>query len=139
MMFLAGVGSANSINNKGQIVGYANTQENATHCVLWSGGTIQDLSPRLHGQGSDGVTCAASSINNLGTVVGHFYSHDIDFKPFVWRDGRKISLDQSVLSVNSVGFLETANGINDKGQIVVNSSSPQSEKAYLLTPTWVTQ
>jgi probable HAF family extracellular repeat protein len=62
-------GGANSwatgINNRGQIVGYAETAGGQTHAFLYANGVMRDL-----GTFPGGTDSWAYSINNCGQIVG---------------------------------------------------------------------
>jgi hypothetical protein len=64
---------ATAINASGPVVGYSsgpvvNSPLSAINAVLWSGGTVKNLSPGLHP--SVGELTVANDINDLGQIVG---------------------------------------------------------------------
>lgn len=56
--------SANSINNRGDIVGASTTATEAFHAVVWQDGVMYDLSPSAEGDSQ------AFDINNKGEIAG---------------------------------------------------------------------
>jgi probable HAF family extracellular repeat protein len=55
---------ANGINDKGQVVGYSDTQTGDTHAFLWQNGTMIDLGTL------GGSSSRAYGINDKGQIVG---------------------------------------------------------------------
>lgn len=123
-----GTGSANGINNAGEIVG--DLQGEAT---LWYNGTATSLG--LLG----GTTSGASAINNYGEIVGSAQTASGN-RAFVYVDGVMYDLNSLITGVSGVMF-DSASAVNDSGQIVVDAvreSDGQSLGAFLLTPTSAT-
>jgi len=116
-----------AINDNGQIVGRAATENGDLHAFLYSDGTMLDLGV-LSGNGQS----RADAINNNGQVVG--YSNYIgggstDYHAFLWQDGLLTDLNE-LLPPDSGWELYRAFGINDSGWIVGEGSNG----AFLLTP-----
>ncbi len=92
---------AHAINEAGQIVGWAETEEGSMRAVLWQSGTVTDL----------GIGGLARGINDSGEIVGTFYSEGKGHA-FLYREGEVTNLGIS-------GWFETgAYGINNRGQVV---------------------
>jgi probable HAF family extracellular repeat protein len=117
-------GFANSINNRGHVVGSAENALPDTTCpvevtfaqskpVLWSEDGIKEL-PIIDGD-SDG---SATAINNRGQVVG--FSGDCTSSPhaLLWTNGTVTDLG------NFGGLLNIATAINNHGQVVGFSNLP---------------
>lgn len=69
-------GIAKTINNHGQVVGYAYTAKGIQHPFLWQDGVMTDLAPVLQGLCPELATCGrgmAVSINDAGQIVGTTY------------------------------------------------------------------
>ncbi|MCM8855031.1 MAG: hypothetical protein LC541_05360 [Candidatus Thiodiazotropha sp.] len=74
-------GRAMGINNRGDIVGYCETEAGDFRAVLWEGGAVTDLGT-LGGDDS-----YAFGINDDGVVVGYSRTADGKAHAFMWRDG----------------------------------------------------
>lgn len=125
---------AMGINKHGQVVGWSDSLGSTKQAVLWENGTIKNLGT------FDGNATKATDISARGTVVG--YSFTIDFKEnpqhaFVWKNGIMRDLNK-LLPANSGWELNSAQAINNRGQIVGEGKFNGQQRAYLLTPTWVT-
>ncbi len=92
---------AHAINEAGQVVGWAETEEGSMRAVLWENGTIFDL----------GVAGLARGINDSAEIVGTLYLEGKGHA-FLYRNGE-------VTDLGIVGWFETgAYGINNHGQVV---------------------
>jgi len=127
--------SAWAINDKGQVVGSADTSEgagsdraddfswcgdgkyahNAFHAVLWTSGRMRDLGT------FGGLESSAAGINNHGQIVGWAEAREeqedvpgcLLWKAFIWQDGRKTNLGGL-----RPGAPNSASAINERGQVV---------------------
>lgn len=126
---------AESINKYGKIVGWSDTSSEPKHAVLWQNRQISDLGT------IDGNATLATDINNRGTVVGYSFTvnnyNEIPVHAFVWKNGIMRDLN-TLLPANSGWELNTAYGINNQGQIVGSGQKNGQTRAFLLTPTWIT-
>jgi probable HAF family extracellular repeat protein len=104
--------TAYDINDRGQIVGTANTSSGAGHAFLYENGKMQDL-------GRLGVSAQALGINNKGQIVGQALVNDLgDSRAFIYHNGRMRDLNKMV-EASSGWVLLDAWDINDRGQIAV--------------------
>lgn len=119
-----------AVNDRGWIVGAADTADGTQHAVLWRDGTIRDLGTL------GGKTSLAVSINNAGQIVGESDLAAPDrigntTHAFVYRDGRMRDLNALSGTLASGNLLASASAINDRGWIV----GPRFQGiAILLTP-----
>lgn len=124
---LGGVFSyARAINNRGNIVGFADPGDGTPHAFLYSNGSMTDL-------GTFGFTSSdAHAINDLGQVVGTVASSG-DTLAFLFDQGEGILLN-GLLPADSGWSLTGAFGINKSGVIVGVGYHNGELRAYSLTP-----
>jgi probable HAF family extracellular repeat protein len=117
-------GSANAINDAGQIVG------GAFRAFLYSAGSVTDLGTLPGFSGS-----TALAINNLGQIAGYASGGDqLHHHAFVYADGALADLNDLIPPGTGLTMNE-ATGINDAGQIVGFASDRGLHfHAVLLTP-----
>jgi probable HAF family extracellular repeat protein len=121
-------GQASAINNRGQIVGTAETTVTDSGCppyqtappVLWERGKVRQL-PTVEGD-PDGY---ALGINELGQVVGGTGTCSGDSHAVLWENGSAVELP----NLGNASYNE-ALAINDQAQIVGLSSSPDGTTFY---------
>jgi probable HAF family extracellular repeat protein len=127
---------AYDLNDLGQVVGVGTTTADpaianfGVHAVLWDNSTTPiDLGELPSGDDFS----IARAINNLNEVVG--YSDRGGFHAFLWThaDGMR-DLNTLVDGLPNGWTLTKALDINDAGQIVGNASTPEGNRAFLLTP-----
>ncbi len=108
-----GFAQGNAINNKGLVVGEANTSDDSeTHAVIVSGGVVKDLGTL------GGSFAQANAVNNAGVVVGYSNtSGDTDVHAFVWTPRTGLVDLNTYLPSGTPWVLNSANGINDRGQV----------------------
>ena len=101
-------GTALSLNDRGQVVGYSYVDSLNRHAFLYSDGIMTDL-------GSFGGYSAAVAINGRGEIAG-FSSETVDgfAHAFVFRDGVMTEINPFGGPNNE----SSARGINDRGQVV---------------------
>ena len=101
-----------SINDRGQIVGYSQDTNANRHAFIWQRGKMA----RLGVTKGDHISLAYA-INNKSQTVGVSYQENGDVHATLWSQGRTIDLGRlgdDKLSSGSV------TGINDKGQMIVH-------------------
>jgi probable HAF family extracellular repeat protein len=120
-------GQASAINDRGQIVGFAQTTVTDSGCppyqttlgVLWENGRVQPLPP----VNSD-VDAVAFGINNQGQAVGYSGTCTAANHAVLWENGTATPLPD--LGVEGALGVD----INDQGQIVGQVASPDGTTAY---------
>jgi uncharacterized membrane protein len=102
-------GSANRINNRGDVLGsVANQDRSIQMTVLWRGGRMTELSP------PGGGTVHPFDFNDQGQVVGGYTRPDSDvLRPFKWERGRFTDLLPGRPDARGA-----AQDINESGEIV---------------------
>ena len=93
-------GVALGINDRGDVVGWSNTPDEA-HAFLYRAGTMRDLGTL------GGGFSIANDVNNAGLVVGASFDASFRTRPFVYSGGQ----------MRALGFDGAANAINNRGQI----------------------
>src|SRR5215207_10354453 len=118
-----------AINDRGQIVGHANTKADvgsSSHAVIWDKGRIRDLGALRSG------SSVAYDINERAQVVGWSYIRRTDLRSvaraFVWESGRMRNLG-TLPGPNSTSDerMSRALAINEHGQIVGESTVLESD------------
>jgi probable HAF family extracellular repeat protein len=119
--------AAEDINNRGQVVGWANTPTGYyAHAFLWEDGAMRDLGT-LGGNGS-----WAMAINDRGQVAGYSLiasdgSQTLgSMHAFLWEDG--VMTDLGSLGGRGITPLD----INGRGQVVGNGETPSGERHAFL-------
>jgi len=114
--------SANSINNKGQVVGYSVTVGGESHAFLWDNDNgMRDLGT-LGGSSSN-----ALCINDSGYVVGYSETIDGSTHAFIWHP------DTGMQDLGTLGGSDSfAWDINENGQVVGYSDvTPEVHHAFV--------
>jgi probable HAF family extracellular repeat protein len=112
---------AAALNEKGRIVGWAETRKGKTHPFLWRGGSMTDLGALGH------PSAWATAINNHGQIIGGFHAvwnDEIEGYAsatlgFAWEGGKITGL---IVNFDEVDAPDDANSgvraINERGQMV---------------------
>lgn len=117
---------ASAINERGQIVGSAETTTGETHAFLWESGKMTDLGT-LPGFRSSG----AVDINERGQIVGEGTNYrpdgsTVSYHAFLWEDGRMRDL-------GTLGGRTSYPGdINDRGQVVGGAKTEKGKSHAFL-------
>jgi len=99
------VSVAYGLNNKGQVVGGAETSYNQGDAFLYSGGTMQDL-----GLPNGAIWAYATGINDSGQIVGNAVFRGAT-QAFLYSGG-------TMQLLPTFGYQSWATGINNSGQVV---------------------
>ena len=127
--------TANAINLRRQVVGWADLADQSTVAFLFDNGVMHDLgmlpgSIMVPGSGSQ-----AASVNDGGQVVGLSLNSTGESRAVIWENGQITDLNNAIPAGAGVVFTR-ARGINKLGQILVEQqdSTTNSTKSFLLTP-----
>ncbi|OHB56219.1 MAG: hypothetical protein A2Y07_10100 [Planctomycetes bacterium GWF2_50_10] len=128
-----------AINDKGQMVGYGNTQPGYYHhaMLFTANGSVTAID--LGGIG--GTRSYATSINVAGEIVGYARTASGTYHA-TWYDpnGSGNNIDLNTIIDPNLGWELNAAYINDKGQICGYGRTPAgATHAYLLTPPVVVE
>jgi len=132
-------GTANAINDAGQVTGNADLPSGLSHAFRWTKGKMTDLGT-LNGDKSS----ASSAINSQGQIVGyscprtcedHFHNHAV-----LWQNGSIFDLNKLIRLGRTGLILTRAFAINDRGEIAGIGTPPTCDfdlicsHAFLLIP-----
>jgi probable HAF family extracellular repeat protein len=120
-------GSAQYINNRGQVVGWASDESGDSHAYFWSGGPLQELS-------TETAFSQAFAINQREQILGRFLRADDNVVLFLWEDG--VLTDLNDLVPPGTPLLNfSPGGLNNRGEIAATAVLPDGTTvAFLLTP-----
>jgi probable HAF family extracellular repeat protein len=127
-----------SLNNRGEIVGFANTSGDESAALspvafVWTkeSGKMEKL-PRLE----DDETSAAYDINEEGQIVGVSNGGPVGSRAFLYQNGAIHDLNAFVVG-DSPLYLLIAQGINNRGEIVGTAVDPSGEQVgFLAVPAF---
>ena len=123
-------GTANWINDDGQVVGTADLPDGTHHAFIWRKGKLADLGT------IGGDPCSnGSHINASGQAIGTSTDcHGTILHIFLWENGSMIDLSAQVLPGSGFTFVEPV-VVNDSGEIVGNGGLPNGDThAVVLKP-----
>ena len=115
---------ATAINNRGEVIGKAETASGVSHAFLWSNGVMHDL-------GSPGGESEANGINDHGQVVGGFSLRGLlsPSRAFLYQKGR-----MTVLGPPGRGA--SARAINNSGEIAGSIAADDDMKIPRHAAIW---
>ena len=124
---------ANSINNRGDVVGTALSAKDGTiHAFLWTEDTgMQDLGA-FPGAVATVAPCC-KTINDAGEVVGFAIDGMGNFTALVWQNKVPVDLN-TLVPAGSPWYLQNACSINDAGEIAGQGLINGEVHAFLATP-----
>lgn len=134
------LGSPNAVNDRGQVVGWADTPQELTpplgepgnqlyQAFLWSHGVMQSLGT------APGDRCStAYAVNDAGTVVGNAGVCHGAIDAFIFEHGSTMNLN--TLIAPTTLHLKEALSINDRGEIMGIGVLPDgAQHEYVLMPS----
>ena len=127
--------TANALNNRHEVVGWAETSNQSMHAFLWQDGVMHDLGTLPGSVIKPGSGSLATAVNGHGQVVGSSLNSKGQSRAVIWENGKIIDLNDLIPSTAGVVFTR-ATAINDLGQIVVEQQSRADGpiRSFLLTP-----
>ena len=129
---------ATSINNRGEVVGFAQSSDGTQHGFLWSRDTgMQDLGGFPGAVNGTGPTCC-NTINDSGEIVGSSFDVNFNSRALVWQGKMPVDLNNLLIPAESPLYLTGSESINNAGVItgtaIVKSSCPPAIPPAL--PAW---
>jgi len=107
--------SPHTINDRGQVVGIAETTTGASYIFLWD----KEQGFRNLGRSDDPPHPGRLSINNAGQIAGTIYDPNGNLRAFLW------DLSSGKRLLGTLGGLRSmATGLNNKGQIIGYAEIP---------------
>jgi probable HAF family extracellular repeat protein len=107
---------ATSINNRGEVVGFAQSSDGTQHGFLWTKDTgMQDLGGFPGAINGTGPPCC-NTINNRGEIVGFSIDASFNFRALVWKGKTPVDLN-TLIPADSPWYLQAADSLNDAGEI----------------------
>jgi probable HAF family extracellular repeat protein len=107
---------ATSVNDRGEVVGFAQASDGTQHGFLWTPQTgMQDLGGFPGAVNGTGPPCC-NTINNRGEIVGFSLDADFNSTALIWQNGGWVDLN-TLLPADSPWYLEAAQSVNDVGEI----------------------
>jgi probable HAF family extracellular repeat protein len=106
---------ATSINNRGEVVGFAQSSDGTQHGFLWTKDPgMQDIGG-FAGAISTGPICC-NTINNHGEIVGLSLDASFNTRALVWQGKMPVALN-TLIPADSPWYLQGAHSISDAGEI----------------------
>ena len=122
-------GTAYAVNDKNQIVGWAETATGNPQAFLWHNGVMQNLQSTKTG------SSFAEGINNLGQVVGYYSDNGPYLQAFLWTAKTGMQNLQELVDLPTGVVALNPTAINDRGQIIGDAFDIyKGNRAFLLKP-----
>jgi probable HAF family extracellular repeat protein len=124
-----------SLNNHGEVVGFANNTANNSQAFLWTKESGKMRALPFIGNDNSSV---AYDINEKGQIVGISSGGTEPFaaRAFLYENGKMMDLNGLVQGQSSL-YLFLAQGINDKGEIVGTAIDPSgAQVGFLAVPAY---
>jgi probable HAF family extracellular repeat protein len=123
-------GSADWINEAGDVVGWALTAGNQSHAFLWQKGLLTDL-----GTVDGDPSSTAFVVNSKRQIVGATQDNSFSYvHAFLWERGSIVDLNALIPHDSGVRLM-AAVGLNERGEIAAQGVRPNGDlHAFLLIP-----
>jgi probable HAF family extracellular repeat protein len=115
-----------AINNRGQVVGMADTWLGETLPFLYEDGVMKNLATII------GQLVVPYGINDHGDIIGHYFPGGVA-QPFIFKNGQLTNLTTPI-APNSGWTLSRVVDINNRGQIAGNGIFNGEFRAFRLDP-----
>jgi probable HAF family extracellular repeat protein len=127
--------TANGLNNKGVVVGWADLSDQSTAAFLWHNGVMRNLGSLPGSTIMPGTGGQATAVNESGQVVGSSLNSKGEMHAVIWENGKIIDLNEVILKVARI-LLTHATDINNRGQLTVEQQIDANgpTRSFLLTP-----
>jgi len=127
--------TAQALNDRRDVVGWAEISDLSTSAFLWEDGVMHDLGTLAGSLVQPGSGSLATAVNAHGQVVGSSLNSKGESRAVIWEKGKIIDLNEVSSNVNGLVFTRST-AINEGGQIVVEqkASADGPAKSFLLTP-----
>ncbi len=127
--------TANAINNRREVVGWAEIGDQSTVAFLLQNGVMHDLGMLTGGVIQPGSGSQAAAVNERGQVVGSSLNSKGESRAVIWENGNIVDLNDQIPAAAGL-VLTRARAINNQGQIVVEQQirADSSTRSFLLTP-----
>ena len=127
---------ATSINERGEVVGFAEASDGTQHGFLWTREKgMQDIVGFPGAVNGTGAPCC-NTINNNGEIVGFSIDANFNDRALIFLDKKAVDLN-NFIPADSPLYLTASESLNDSGQItgtaIVKSSCPVTTP-----PAWLT-
>jgi len=127
---------ATSINERGEVVGFAEASDGTQHGFLWTREKgMQDIGGFPGAVNGTGAPCC-NTINNNGEIVGFSIDANFNDRALIFLDKKAVDLN-NFIPADSPLYLTASESLNDSGQItgtaIVKSSCPVTTP-----PAWLT-
>jgi probable HAF family extracellular repeat protein len=128
---------ATSVNDIGQVVGFAQSSDGTQHGFLWTKDTgMQDLGGFPGAVNGTGPPCC-NTINNSGEIVGFSLDANFNMRALVWHGKTPVDLN-TLIPADSPWYLQAANSINDGGVITGSALLKSACSGGVAGMAWLT-
>jgi probable HAF family extracellular repeat protein len=123
-------GSANAINNRGDVVGSRTDSTGRTRAFLWYRGSFTDVGVASLRAPRPSASNQGFAVNDRGQIVGHFTSRVGVTHAFIWDQGVMTELS------TPTGQYSSARAINNRGTIAGEYEAGTQYRSAYRACTW---